>query len=389
VIDLVGRLVAAILPIGLFAALLWETRRRDAYREPWLRLLVTFVLGMAAQTAATLLVARAARLTGLDVRVSEVGSSGALVFAFFVVAPLEEAGTFAAVWPSLLAKRFDQPFDGVAYATASALGCATVEALAALHAQSRGVWIARVILALPAHVFCASLWGYALGRARPSRRRRSLFPLAFVASTVAHGLYTYFVYGRGPGALLALTPILLAMGFVSWLLSRDLVARHELHALTPPSSRRSRLSLLSQPPSLATVRAALRAGNEPVRLGWIAFGAVVTFGAMIVGLLAGAIATRLLHVDLAAVEERDIRSSAPVLFLGAGLLASFPVSGWLIARAAGVHTLLEPALAAMLGLLLAAVTLGFAAPSTVVFALAVSPMAWLLSCLGAWAGRSV
>jgi RsiW-degrading membrane proteinase PrsW (M82 family) len=384
-----GQFFAAILPAALFGGLVWETRRRGPIREPLVGLIVTFALGMAAAAATALVVARAAHVTGLDVRASEAGPSGALVFAFLVIAPIEEAGKFAAVWPSLIAKRVDQPFDGVAYATCSALGFAGVLGVIALkdHPQS-GVWAARVILVLPAQIFCASLWGYALGRASPSRRRATLFPLAFVTSTVAHGLYSYFVYARGPGALLALTPLLLAMGFVSWLLSRDLVARSARDARRP-STRRRRLSLLSQPPSLATVRAALRVGREPVRIGWILFGAIVTFGGMWVGLVAGIAATHLLHVDLAAVDERDIRSAVPALLLGAGLLTSFPMSGWLIARAAGVHTLLEPALAAMLGLLLAAVTLGFAAPSTVVFALSVSPIAWLLACLGAWAGRSV
>ena len=75
-------------------------------------------------------------------------------------------------------------------------------------------------------------------------------------------------------------------------------------------------------------------------------------------------------------------AAAPVLLLGIGLLASFPTSGWLVARAAGVHTLLEPALAAVLALVVTLVGLGVAAPFTVVFALALSPIAWVLSCAG-------
>jgi hypothetical protein len=52
-----------------------------------------------------------------------------------------------------------------------------------------------------------------------------------------------------------------------------------------------------------------------------------------------------------------------------------------------VHTLLEPALAVVLALVVTLVCLGFAAPFTVVFALAISPIAWLLACFGAWVGR--
>jgi hypothetical protein len=87
------------------------------------------------------------------------------------------------------------------------------------------------------------------------------------------------------------------------------------------------------------------------------------------------------------VDEQDVAGASPALLLGVGLLLSFPASGWLIARAAGMHSLLEPALATVLALLVTLLALGVAAPFTVVFALALSPIAWLLSFVGAWIGR--
>ena len=71
-----------------------------------------------------------------------------------------------------------------------------------------------------------------------------------------------------------------------------------------------------------------------------------------------------------------------------GLLGSFPDSGLLVARAANVPTLLEPALACVLALVVTLVVLGFAAPFAVVFGLAISPIAWVLSCAGAWVAGS-
>jgi hypothetical protein len=108
---------------------------------------------------------------------------------------------------------------------------------------------------------------------------------------------------------------------------------------------------------------------------------------MIVGIAAGVLAAHVLRIDLSTVDEKEVGSAAPALLLGVGLLGSFPTSGWLIARAAGVHTLLEPALATVLALGVTLVALGFAAPFTLVFALALSPIAWILSCAGAWVGR--
>jgi len=381
-------LIPAALPAALFAVVVHRT---DKDREPPWLVVTTFLLGAAASLLTLVVTRRAEALTGLDIRVSAAGESGALVFLFLVVAPLQEAGKVAAAWPAFLSKHFDEPYDGVVYAAAASLGFAAVENAVVLRTHPAGaIWIARTLLSLPAHVFFGCLWGYALGRAKEYKRRLPIFPAAFITSIVAHGLYAHFVYGRGPGALLAVTPLLAAMGLVVGVLGRDLQSRGNRLSQTPPSSMGplSRLSRVAQPPSLSAVRSALRHADEPVKVRWIVLGALVTMGAMVVGLAAGVVAARVMHIDLSTVDEHDLVSSAPVLLLGVGLLASFPTSGWLVARAAGVHTLLEPALGTVLALSVTLVVLGIAAPVTVVFGLAVSPIAWALSCFGAWVGRA-
>jgi RsiW-degrading membrane proteinase PrsW (M82 family) len=379
-------MLLAAIPAAFFVALV---RRTDPRREPHWLVATTFVLGAVAAVAALFVTSRATALTGLDMQVSDTGESGALVFLFLVVAPLQEAGKVAAAWPAFLSKHIDEEYDGVVYAAAAALGFAAVESGAVLRAHpTGGIWVARALLALPAHVFFACLWGYALGRARQMRRQRvPVFPLAFLAAIAAHGLYAHFVYGRGPGALLVVTPLLAGMGFVSALLWRDLLARRKVKKPALPSVSGSRRSFMPAPPSLSAVRSALARADQPVKIRWIAFGALVTLGAMFVGIAGGVVAARVMHVDLSTVDEKEVRSAAPALLLGAGLLGSFPTSGWLIARAAGVQTLLEPALACVLALAITLVALGFAAPVTLVFAIALSPIAWLLSCAGAWVGR--
>ncbi len=378
-------LLGAVVPAAFFAVLV---HRSDARREPRWLVVTTFVLGSLAALLALLIVGRAAALTGLDVRVSAAGETGALVFLFFVVAPAQEAGKVAAAWPAFLSRHFDEPYDGVVYASASALGFAAVEDGYVLHAHPTGwIWIARTLLSLPAHVFFACLWGYALGRAKASKTRLPVFPPAFLAAIALHGLYAHFVYGRGPGALLGVTPLLAVMGLVTWLLARDLRTRGESFLPPSSSSRLSRLSAMAQPPSLSAVRSALRRADEPLKVRWILLGAMVTIGAMVVGLGAGVGAAHAMHIDLSLVDEHAVSDAAPALLLGVGLLASFPTSGWLVARASGVRTLLEPALACVLALLVTLVALGFAAPFTLVFALAISPIAWVLACAGAWVGR--
>jgi RsiW-degrading membrane proteinase PrsW (M82 family) len=380
-------LLPATLPAALFAVLVHRT---DSRREPPWLVVLTFGLGAVAALASLLLTAKVGAASGLNVSVADTGESGALFFTFLFVAPTQEAGKVAAAWPAFLSRHFDEPYDGIVYSSAAALGFAAVENGFVLRAHPEGaIWIARTLVALPAHVFFACLWGYALGRAKETKLRIPVFPAAFLAAVAAHGLYAHFVYGRGPGALLAVTPLLAVMGLVAWLLGRDLRWRGERASRVPSAPGSSRLSRVSYvPPSLSVVRSALTRGNEPVKVRWIVFGALVTIGGMIVGLAAGVFGARLVHVDLSTVDEHDIGAAAPVLLLGVGLLASFPTSGWLVARASGARTLLEPALAAVLALAVTLFALGFAAPFTVVFALAASPIAWVLSCLGAWVGRA-
>jgi RsiW-degrading membrane proteinase PrsW (M82 family) len=385
VLETLRWLLLAILPAALFAVLVHRT---DENREPPWLVILTFALGAIAGLVEQLITIRLAAVTGLDMRVSVAGEGGALVFLFLVVAPTQEAGKVAAAWPAFLSSHFDEPYDGVVYSAASALGFAAVENGFVLHGHPAGaIWIARALLSLPAHVFFACLWGYALGRAKHRKDRIPLFPVAFLASIAGHGLYAHFVYGRGPGALLAVTPLLAMMGLVTWLLGRDLQTRGGRLSEVPSvsSGRLSRLSVA--PPSLSAVRSALMRADEPVKVRWIAFGALITIGAMLVGLAAGVIAAHAMHVDLSTVDDHDVGAAAPVLLLGIGLLASFPTSGWLIARAAAVRTLLEPALATVVALIVTVAALGLAAPVTVVFALALSPIAWVLACFGAWIAR--
>jgi hypothetical protein len=144
---------------------------------------------------------------------------------------------------------------------------------------------------------------------------------------------------------------------------------------------------LSKPPSFRAVRAALQHADQPVVLRWIVFGAVVTVGAMVAGLATSVAFGLWAHIDFSLVDEHDVGTTAPLALLGAGLLAGFPVSGFLVARASKVPTLLEPALATGLAILATLLVLGLAAPIALVFALAFSPVAFGLACAGAWIGR--
>jgi RsiW-degrading membrane proteinase PrsW (M82 family) len=379
--------LAALVPAVLLTV---GVHYSDKNREPPWLVSLTFAVGAIFAAIAFYIESKAAAVSGLDLRASISGEAGALVFLFALVAPVNEAAKVAAAWPAFRSRHFDEPYDGLVYSSAAALGFAAAQNAAVLHAHpTGGIWIARAALSLPAHLFFASAWGYALGRAKQLKTPGGLFPLTWFVATVAHGLYAHFVYGRGPGALIAVAPLLLMMGGVTYFFARDLRTRSDAPS---PGSRRSlfsRFSLdaVSKPPSLNAVREALRRADQPIMLRWILLGALVTVGAMVAGVAGSVAFGNWAHIDFAVVDEHDASTVGPVALLGAGVLSAFPISGFLVAKASSLPTLLEPALATALAILLALILLGFAAPAALVFALAFSPVAWALACAGAWVGR--
>jgi RsiW-degrading membrane proteinase PrsW (M82 family) len=392
VIALVRWLLPALVPAALLVFALYRSDRR---REPPLLVAFTFLFAAALGAGTLWLQRRASSWAGLDIRASVSGEASALLFLFFVVAPAREGVKVLATWPAFRSRHFDEPYDGIVYAATAGLGFAAAENAFMLRTHPGGwIWLLRAAVALPAHAFFASAWGYALGRAKQETGRPGrFFPLAWLGATFAHALYTHFVYGRGPGSLVGVFPLLLAMGNVAWFAARDLRARgdrasREL-AAQRGDSRLSRLSFerFSQPPSLKTVRAALRRSDRPVMIRWILFGALVTLGTMAAGFGASVAFGHWVHVDFSIVDEHEVKTAAPLVLLGVGVLSGFPVSGFLVARAANLPTLLEPALATALAIVTTLVLLGFAAPLAVVFAVAFSPIAFGLACAGAWMGR--
>lgn len=381
-----GWVIPSLLPALVLLFVIYFSDRR---REPLPLVLGVFLLGALAKGATAYLEHRAAGWAGLDAAALASGGASSLVFLFGFIAPVREAAKVAAMWGAFRSKYFDEPLDGLVYSSAAALGFAMIENALVLRGHTFGwLWVSRTAIALPAHVFFACAWGYALGRAKRAKKPGAIFPAAWLLATALHGLYIHLCYGRGPGALVGTLPLLLAMIVPTIFAIRDLRAREERSSRTSMLLERvSSLYVVSSPPSLGAVREAMRREGQPITFRWIVFGAFVTVGAMTIGLVLSVAFGHWAHVDFSVVDEHDVSTTAPVALLGSGVLLAFPVSGYLVARASNLPTMLEPALASGIAILLALVLLGLAAPVTLVFALAFSPIAWALACAGAWVGR--
>ncbi len=308
-----------------------------------------------------------------DVRASGVGS--ALLASFLLAAPLEEAMKTLVVWPLYRMRRIDGPRLGLCYAVAAAAGFSASLGVSRLFsAPWDGVLGLRVLCAVPAQLFFAGVWGYALGARRG--QSGSWFAASWLGSVALHGLYIHIVWGRGPGFLIAVVPLLVFMA---------LGAASVLREVNPDRQTLAKLHL-PEPPRLSLVTEALNPRDQPLMLRWVLLGAFVNVGLMFALLVAAVAVGHRLGVDFSAADESDMTSAGPLALLGAALLAAFPIAGYLVARASSAVGVLEPALAAALALASIVAILALVAPLGVLFALAVAPLAFGLACGGAWIG---
>ncbi len=368
------------LPAALFVVFLsgWDHARYKR-RVVLATLGAGFLAFVPMQVALTLI----ERWTGL----AAFGHGGGLasyIYAFLLAAPLAQGLKVLAVWPAVRARKVEAPIDGIAYAAAAALGFVSAQNAVFLYGhQPLSIDALRAIMAVPAHLFFAAAWGYALGREGGKIIAGNRFNLAWLAAAVFNGVYDHIVFAQRPAALVAAVPILMTIGVLAVLAARDLLRRGEL-----ARGKRRRILPPMAPPSLRSMREALRRAERPMVLSWILLGALVTVGVMLVALVGAVYLGHRMGVDFAAVDRSDSGAAAtgPLVLIGGAALSAFPIAGWLVAKASRAQSVIEVAISAILAILGTLVLLGLAAPVAVVFAIAFAPIAFGLACVGAWLG---
>lgn len=292
----------------------------------------------------------------------------------FFCAPLEEAMKVGIVWPLYLRKRLTGGSLGVTYAVLAASGFAAGEILA-YGLMTRASWLTllRVFLSVPAHIFFAGVWGYVLG----NKGRGRYFLLSLIGCVLIHAIYNHIVFSRGPALLVVAIPMFATMAWGVFALMKE----------GPDSASRwsSPYSLLD-PSSVGTGHRAFETHGRTLKLQWIVMGAFVNLGVTLTFLAAAVYAGHRFHVDFALVEEANKDGVVPVLFLASGLLAAFPVSAFLVARASGTRSVLEPAWAMGTSILFVLAIFSVTEPTAIVIAMGLAPVGFLLACAGAVLG---
>ena len=197
------------LPV-LVPVLFWSAYHYHKDRhlpEPALNLLACFVLGIGSSLAAKQMYAA---LTPFGLRydalaLADANPLGLLAYCLLAIGPIEElAKLLPFVVVVLRFKAFDEPLDGIIYASFIALGYAAAENVYYLQYLSPIEAAARGFASPVVHIVFASIWGHWIGSARLRGRSVALHGLAgFALAATAHGIYDFIVLLRAENALLA------------------------------------------------------------------------------------------------------------------------------------------------------------------------------------------
>ncbi len=216
-----------ILPVIFWA---WYHYYKDrCLPEPIGHLALMFVLGIASSFLA-LYMYQALDLVNLRYDaylLAETNPIGLFVYSLLAIGPIEE---LAKMIPFLLIaihfKEFNEPIDGIIYASFIALGFAAFENIQYIQFASATEALARGFAGPVVHIVFASIWGYYIGRAWLCKRKWARTIIAtFAFTALLHGIYDFMVIAF-PAPALPFAALLIA-GLWIW----RLFLIRDLHAL--------------------------------------------------------------------------------------------------------------------------------------------------------------
>lgn len=365
--------LAASCALGVLVLVVWLHRRLRRSRPLAHHRTLGVTIGGALSAIFALWV-QIGLLGGVQPVISSEAGWGGLVLMLALRVPIEEALKVAVVWPLYLGRKLLSGTHGVTYAVFSACGFGAAEIVFLCADPGASGWtLLRVVIAFPAHLFFAAVWGYMLGGSRRDR----YFGAVWLGATLLHGLYDHIVFEQKAAFLVVLFPMILSMAWAVRALFRD---------ESEVSSPRLTAYSLFEAPSMGSVRQAFEEKRPPLKLRWILMGSFVNLGVILSFVALGVIVGHRFGVDFALVDEQGEGGYLAIGIVGGSLLSAFPVAAFLVARASATRTVLEPAWAMAAAIVSVLVVFSVTEPSALIIALAIAPVGFLLACAGALLG---
>jgi RsiW-degrading membrane proteinase PrsW (M82 family) len=199
-------LLLAIAP-SLFVFL--SIYRKDCYEPEPLHLLAwIFFLGALSVIAAGLI---------------ELPFPEGVISSAFIAPVVEESLKFLVVFLAIYRHpEFDEPMDGIVYATAAGLGFATVENVLYVIDGGIAVGIIRAIASVPGHVVFSCIWGFALGTAkfRPKKERAKIILTGLFGAMLMHGIFNFSLEVFEVLGLILILVVIIPFGW--WMTCRNI-----------------------------------------------------------------------------------------------------------------------------------------------------------------------
>jgi RsiW-degrading membrane proteinase PrsW (M82 family) len=123
-----------------------------------------------------------------------------MLYAFINVACVEEFSKYFFLrFYAYPKKEFYDPYDGITYSVAIAMGFASLENILYVMIQpsyylSVYVGTIRSVTAIPAHAAMGVMMGYFVGMAKFQRSNRQFLLAGFLAAVIFHGCYDFFLF---------------------------------------------------------------------------------------------------------------------------------------------------------------------------------------------------
>lgn len=204
-----------LLPVLFWAGYHYHKDRH--LPEPPVNLLLCFAMGIGVSWVSAslyeLLGAFGLRYDAFALADESV--TGLFLYAMLAIGPIEE---LAKLLPFLIVvvrfRHFDEPIDGIVYASFVALGYAAAENVQYLQFLSPVEAVARGFASPVVHILFASIWGHWIGMAKLGKR--PLLPAAFIGfvfAAAAHGVYDFIVLLEPVNAL-PVAALLIVAGWI-------------------------------------------------------------------------------------------------------------------------------------------------------------------------------